>query len=38
MPLTDLPAPVYEAARLRLQYPDATLQELADLAEIGSRA
>ncbi len=35
MPLTDLPAPVYEAARLRLQYPDATLQELADLAEIG---
>jgi len=35
MPLTDLPAPLYEAARLRLQHPDATLQELADMAEIG---
>ena len=35
MPLTDLPAPLYEAARLRLAHPDATLQELADLAEIG---
>lgn len=33
--LSDLPAPLYEAARLRLQYPDATLQELADYAEIG---
>jgi len=35
MSLSDLPAPLYEAARLRLQYPDATLQELADRAEIG---
>lgn len=35
MPLTDLPAPLYEAARLRLAHPDATLQELAELAEIG---
>lgn len=35
MDLNDLPSPLYEAARLRLQYPDATLQELADLAEIG---
>lgn len=35
MPLTELPAPLYEAARLRLAHPDATLQELADLAEIG---
>ena len=35
MPLSELPAPLYEAARLRMQYPDATLQELADLAEIG---
>jgi len=35
MLLADLPAPLYEAARLRLQYPDATLQELADRAEIG---
>lgn len=33
--LSTLPAPVYEAAMLRLQHPDATLQELADLAEIG---
>ena len=30
-----LPAPLYEAARLRLSHPDATLQELADYAEIG---
>ncbi len=30
-----LPAPLYEAAVLRLSHPDATLQELADLAEIG---
>lgn len=35
MPLSELPAPLYEAARLRLAHPDATLQELADLAEIG---
>ena len=35
MALTELPAPLYEAARLRLAHPDATLQELADLAEIG---
>lgn len=35
MSLADLPAPLYEAAQLRLQYPDATLQELADRAEIG---
>lgn len=35
MLLSDLPAPLYEAANLRLQYPDATLQELADRAEIG---
>jgi len=35
MLLSELPAPLYEAARLRLQYPDATLQELADRAEIG---
>ena len=33
--LSELPAPLYEAARLRLAHPDATLQELADLAEIG---
>lgn len=30
-----LPAPLYEAAILRLNHPEATLQELADLAEIG---
>lgn len=35
MSLTDLPAPLCEAAQLRLSHPDATLQELADLAEIG---
>lgn len=35
MELKDLPDPLYEAAMLRLQHPDATLQELADLAEIG---
>lgn len=33
--LERLPAPLYEAARLRLQHPEATLQELADMAEIG---
>lgn len=33
--LKDLPAPLYEAAYLRMQHPEATLQELADLAEIG---
>ncbi|MDO4572637.1 MAG: DNA-binding protein WhiA, partial [Clostridia bacterium] len=33
--LNRLPAPLYEAAMLRLNHPDATLQELADLAEIG---
>ncbi len=30
-----LPGPLYEAAILRMNHPDATLQELADLAEIG---
>lgn len=35
MPLTELPDSLYEAARLRLSHPEATLQELADLAEIG---
>ena len=35
MRLERLPAPLYEAARLRLAHPDATLQELADMAEIG---
>lgn len=35
MHLTELPGPLYEAARLRMQHPQATLQELADLAEIG---
>ena len=33
--LTGLPAPLQEAAMLRLQHPDATLQELADMAGIG---
>lgn len=33
--LENLPEPLYEAARLRMQHPDATLQELADMAEIG---
>ncbi len=33
--LSRLPAPLYEAAMLRINHPDATLQELADLAEIG---
>jgi len=33
--LNRLPAPLYEAAMLRLSHPDATLQERADLAEIG---
>lgn len=35
MRLERLPAPLYEAARLRMRCPDATLQELADMAEIG---
>lgn len=35
MTLSKLPAPLYEAAMLRLQHPEATLQELADIAEIG---
>lgn len=33
--LRKLPEPLYEAAMLRLAHPDATLSELADLAEIG---
>lgn len=33
--LESLPAPLYEAARLRLAHPEATLQELAEMAEIG---
>ena len=33
--LAALPQPLYEAALLRLSHPEATLQELADLAEIG---
>lgn len=33
--LETLPGPLYEAARLRLAHPEATLQELADMAEIG---
>ncbi len=35
MGLDKLPMPLYEAAMLRLQHQDATLQELADMAEIG---
>ena len=35
MGLNRLPATLYEAAVLRIRHPDATLQELADLAEIG---
>ena len=35
MPLERLPQPLYEAAVLRLQNQDATLQQLADMAEIG---
>jgi DNA-binding protein WhiA len=35
MGLNRLPGPLYEAAVLRMNHPDATLQELADLAEIG---
>ncbi len=35
MGLNRLPATLYEAAMLRMNHPDATLQELADLAEIG---
>ena len=35
MGLNRLPSPLYEAAMLRLNHPDATLQELADLAELG---
>ena len=33
--LNSLPQPLYEAARLRMQYPDASLNVLADMAEIG---
>ncbi len=33
--LNELPQPLYEAVRLRLQYPEAPLQELADRAGIG---
>lgn len=35
MELGRLPTPLYEASMLRLNHPDATLQELAELAEIG---
>ncbi len=35
MGLNRLPGTLYEAAMLRMNHPDATLQELADLAEIG---
>ena len=35
MGLNQLPAPLYEAALLRLNHPEATLLELAELAEIG---
>lgn len=35
MELRDLPDPLYEAAMLRLSHPESTLQELAELAEIG---
>ncbi len=35
MELGKLPPSLYEAAMLRLSHPEATLQELADLAEIG---
>lgn len=35
MGLNQLPAPLYEAALLRLNHPEATLVELAELAEIG---
>ncbi len=35
MELGRLPTSLYEAAMLRLNHPEATLQELADLAEIG---
>lgn len=35
MGIKSLPAPLYEAALLRMNHPDATLQELADMAEIG---
>ncbi len=35
MGLNRLPAPLYEAAILRLNHPEATLLELAELAEIG---
>lgn len=34
MPLRDLPAPLFEAAELRINHPESTLQELADLAGI----
>ena len=32
--LKSLPASLQQAARLRISHPDATVQELADLAEI----
>ena len=35
MGLSRLPAPLYEAASLRMNHPEATLQELAEMAEIG---
>ncbi len=35
MGLDRLPAPLYEAATLRMNHPEATLQELAEMAEIG---
>lgn len=35
MELSRLPVPLYEAAMLRLNHPEATLQELADRAGIG---
>lgn len=35
MGLSRLPAPLFEAATLRMNHPEATLQELAEMAEIG---
>lgn len=35
MGLNRLPAPLFEAATLRMNHPEATLQELAEMAEIG---
>ncbi len=35
MDLSRLPTPLYEAAMLRLNHPDASLQTLADMADIG---